>query len=138
MNLAYPPLWLSFMEVFLFYFLVDFGNRPLKGTRQVFVTITPDYAVVPTLSYAHSKTDDSLYQFTNFTSDPAIQHWQNSSSQVANFTSDWIQNHALSEDIDESNRRKLVITFDYASKERLYNEPVNFCRLKFFESLVKS
>ena len=56
-------------------------------TRQTFISLTPDYAIVPTLNYEHSKVEDASYLFA--TPDDHVQFWNLNESKLANNT-EWI------------------------------------------------
>ena len=56
-------------------------------TRQTFISLTPDYAIVPTLNYEHSKVEDASYLFA--TPDDHVQFWNLDESKLANNT-EWI------------------------------------------------
>ena len=72
------------------------------ATRQTFISLTPDYAIVPTLNYEHSKTTDASYLFAE---PEHVQFWNLDESKLKNNT-DWITD---SKDMQSN-------YFDYAEK----------------------
>ena len=86
----------------------------------MFISWTPSYAVVPTLNYEHSKTEDSVY---NFAEAESIQFWTPYDASQPSKVQDWTKPDPekgafkTMNSIDD-NYRNLDKTFHYASKER--------------------
>ena len=105
------------------------------ATRQTFISLTPDYAIVPTLNYEHSKTEDASYRFSK--PGDHVQFWNLADPKLQNLKlednknlSDWLKDSSGMNETYFDYAKQLYAsdekhTFDATVQRapRLYNIP---------------